>query len=165
MPCHRYTSHQPSRLHVQHFVFPGPYLSELQTKVIRRFLKISQSQRRPLHRHRRNYHMLTNSVLNVTVVVAAFNQEKVVVGAFSVIVKSSQTFVCSSTAQPIQRRRSYKSGNDCDTRHSLTQLPTIIILVSFTLQTRGTSLALMHTQRLIHSFMFTRSGFTDLLIQ
>ena len=33
-----------------------------------------------------------NSVLNVKVLVGAFNQEKALVGAFSVIVKSSRTF-------------------------------------------------------------------------
>ena len=33
-----------------------------------------------------------NSVINVKAVVAAFNQEKALVGAFSVIVKSSGTF-------------------------------------------------------------------------
>ena len=34
-----------------------------------------------------------NSVLNVKALVGAFNQEKALVGAFSVIVKSSQIFV------------------------------------------------------------------------
>ena len=34
-----------------------------------------------------------NSVLNVKALVGAFNQEKALVGAFSVIVKSSQSFV------------------------------------------------------------------------
>ena len=34
-----------------------------------------------------------NSVLNVKALVGALNQEKVLVGAFSVIVKSSRTFV------------------------------------------------------------------------
>ena len=39
---------------------------------------------------------LVNSVLNVNVVVSAFNQEKSRVGAFSMIVKISRTFVFSS---------------------------------------------------------------------
>ena len=42
-----------------------------------------------------------HSVLNVKAQVAAFNLETALVGAFSVIVKSSRTFVCSSKAQPI----------------------------------------------------------------
>ena len=37
-----------------------------------------------------------NSVLNVKALVGAFNQEKALVGAFSVIVKSSQNFVYPS---------------------------------------------------------------------
>ena len=53
---------------------------ELQTKVA----KISQPRRRPL-------------LVLVKVLVDAFNQEKVLVEAFSVIVETSQTFVCSST--------------------------------------------------------------------
>ena len=39
-----------------------------------------------------------NSVLNVNIV-TAFNQEKVLVGVFSVIVQTSRTFVSSSTRQ------------------------------------------------------------------
>ena len=53
---------------------------ELQTKVA----KISQPRRRPL-------------LVLVKVLVDAFNQEKVLVEAFSVIVETSQTFICSST--------------------------------------------------------------------
>ena len=44
-----------------------------------------------------------NSVLNVKAVVAAFNQEKYQVGALSVIVKSTRTFVLSSTARTLLR--------------------------------------------------------------
>ena len=43
-----------------------------------------------------------NSVLNVEALVGAFKQEKALVGAFSVIVKSSQTFAGCSTAWPGQ---------------------------------------------------------------
>ena len=41
--------------------------------------------------------------LNVKAVVAAFNQEKYQLGAFSVIVKSTRTFVSSSTARTLLR--------------------------------------------------------------
>ena len=36
--------------------------------------------------------MYVNSVLNVKAIVGAFNQERALVGAFSMIVKSSRTF-------------------------------------------------------------------------
>ena len=39
-------------------------------------------------------------MLNVKVIVSVFNQEKALVGSFSVNVKSLQTFVCSSISQP-----------------------------------------------------------------
>ena len=39
------------------------------------------------------------SVLNVKALVGAFNQEKTLVGAFSVIVKSSRISVCSSSVE------------------------------------------------------------------
>ena len=52
-------------------------------KTMRRFAKISQSQRRPL---------IANRALNVKALVDSFNQEKALVGAFSMIVKSSRTF-------------------------------------------------------------------------
>ena len=43
--------------------------------------------------------------------VGTFNQENVLVGTFSVIVKSSQTFVPSSSAGPGQQRGSLQSYN------------------------------------------------------
>ena len=43
-----------------------------------------------------------HSILNVKALVGAFNQEKALVGAFSVIVKSSRTFVWSSSRYPSQ---------------------------------------------------------------
>ena len=49
----------------------------------RRFAKFSQSRRRPL--------------LGVKVLLGAFNQEMTLVGTFSMILKSSRRFVCSST--------------------------------------------------------------------
>ena len=60
---------------------------ELETKVRRSFAKISQLQRRPT----------TASVLNVKAIVGAFNQEKALVGAFSVIVQLHKLIACSST--------------------------------------------------------------------
>ena len=42
---------------------------------------------------RRLFSLVVNIVLNVKALVGAFNQEKALVGAFSVIVKSSQSFV------------------------------------------------------------------------
>ena len=44
------------------------------------------------------------SVLNVKALVGDFNQEKALVGAFSVIMKSSRTFVSSSRCHPAQPR-------------------------------------------------------------
>ena len=41
-----------------------------------------------------------NSVLNVKVVIAAFNQEKALVGAFSVIVQLHRLIVYSTSQQP-----------------------------------------------------------------
>ena len=38
-----------------------------------------------------------HSVLNVKTLIDAFNQEKALVGAFSVIVNSSRSYVCSSS--------------------------------------------------------------------
>ena len=49
----------------------------------RRFAKTSQSRRV----------LCLNSDFNVKVLLGAFNQEKALAGAFSVIVKSSRTFV------------------------------------------------------------------------
>ena len=45
------------------------------------------------------FYNIFDSVLNVKALVAAFNQEKALVGAFFVIVKSSRTFVWSSIYQ------------------------------------------------------------------
>ena len=61
----------------------SPYsVVEFETKVRRSFAKISQLQRRPT----------TTSVLNVKAIVGAFNQERALAGASSMILKSSQTF-------------------------------------------------------------------------
>ena len=46
-----------------------------------------------------------SSVLNVKVVVAAFNKEKALVGAFSVIVQLHRLIVNSSTWRPPHPRR------------------------------------------------------------
>ena len=43
----------------------------------------------------RPFSIVSYSVLNVKAVVAAFNQEKALVGAFSVIVKTFQRFVAA----------------------------------------------------------------------
>ena len=58
---------------------------ELETKVIRRYPKISQSTYRRLT-------PIQHSVLNVKVLVGAFNQEKALVGAISVIVEPMDRF-------------------------------------------------------------------------
>ena len=42
-------------------------------------------------------HLFKHIVLNVKVLVGAFNQEEVLVGVFSMIVKTSRTFVSSSS--------------------------------------------------------------------
>ena len=61
--------------------------------------RLSEGSRR-FHNHREGPYLpwgqcpfsIVDSVLNVKVYVGAFNQEKALVGAFSVIVKSSRTF-------------------------------------------------------------------------
>ena len=60
-----------------------------------------------------------NTVLKVKALVGALNQEKALVGAFSVIVKSSRTFVWSSTWQP---RMETESGMRMQERRKSTTL-------------------------------------------
>ena len=53
------------------------------------------------------FRALLNCVLNVKAVVAAFNQEKALVGALSVIVQLHQLFVCSTNHHTIPCYTSY----------------------------------------------------------
>ena len=71
------------------------YLLELQTKVPEYNVQFSQSRRRPLLGHLTydSYNWKPVCVLNVKVLVGAFTQEKALVGTFSMILKSSRTFV------------------------------------------------------------------------
>ena len=82
LPANYHPPHQTVINIPRHSPLPTLPLLELQTKV-REYFTIME--------------MAPTSVLTVKALLGAFNEERALIGAFSVIVKYSRTFVCSSS--------------------------------------------------------------------